>query len=244
MPGLVAEVADVLARGGVDLSRLGMAWARVAPSVALVPAFGLRAFPAPARVTLGLALALVVAPGLPGLGASSLVWPVALVVEAARGVPIAIAASAALWAATMAGGLIDDLRGARETSSLPSVESGATPLGALFALVAAVMFLESGGPARVLAALGRPDLGFSQPLLGALGNVIGGVELALAVATPLIVASMVVETASSLVARAASPAYIQPLLAPLRSLALLAVAALVLERMFELFALMIQSGTR
>lgn len=244
MPGLVGEVAEVLARGGVDLSRLGMAWARVAPSVALVPAFGLRAFPAPARVTLGLALALVVAPGLPGLGATSLAWPVALVVEAAKGVPIAIGAAATLWAATMAGGLIDDLRGARETSALPNVESGATPLGALFSILAAVLFLESGGPARVLSALGRPDLGFSQPLLGALANLIGGVELALAVAAPLVVASVVVEIASSLVARAASPAYIQPLLAPLRSLALLAVAALVLERMLELFALVIQSGKR
>ena len=244
--GLLGEVAEVLAKSGVDLSRLGLAWARVAPTVALVPAFGLRAFPAPARATLGLALALVVAPGLPGLTSTGLPWPVALVVEAARGLPIAIGASAALWAATMAGGVIDDLRGARESSSLPNVESGATPLGALLSLLAAIMFLEGGGPTRVLSALGRPDLGFSEPLIGAIANLSGGVEVALAVATPLLVASMVVEVASSLVARAASPAFIQPLLAPLRSIVLLGVTALVLERMLELIALLIsvQSGTR
>ena len=146
----------------------------------------------------------------------------------------------------MAGGVIDDLRGARESSSLPNVESGATPLGALLSLLAAIMFLEGGGPTRVLSALGRPDLGFSEPLIGAIANLSGGVEVALAVATPLLVASMVVEVASSLVARAASPAFIQPLLAPLRSIVLLGVTALVLERMLELIALLIsvQSVTR
>jgi type III secretory pathway component EscT len=83
-------------------------------------------------------------------------------------------------------------------------------------------------------------------LIGAIANLSGGVEVALAVATPLLVASMVVEVASSLVARAASPAFIQPLLAPLRSIVLLGVTALVLERMLELIALLIsvQSGTR
>lgn len=235
--GLLGEIAVVLAQSGVDLSKLGLAWARVAPSVALIPAFGLRAFPAPARVTLGLALAAVVAPGLPGLGQSGLPWPLALGVEAARGVPVAISASVALWAATMAGGVIDDLRGARETSGLPNVEAGATPLGALLSLLAAIVFLEGGGPARVVSALGRPDLGFAAPLLGATANLVGGIELALAVAAPLLVASMLIEVASALVARAASPAFIQPLLAPLRSLGLLAVAALVLERMLELLAL-------
>lgn len=237
MAGLLGEMADVLARSGVDLGRLGLAWARVAPSVALVPAFGLRAFPAPARATLALALAAVVAPGLPGLDASGHAWPVALMLEVAKGVPVAISASVALWAATMAGGVVDDLRGARETAGLPNVESGATPLGALLALLAAIVFLEGGGPARVVAALGRPELGFSGPLLGATANLVGGIELALAVATPLLVASIVIEVASSLVARAASPAFIQPLLAPLRSLGLLAVTALVLERMLELVAL-------
>ena len=237
MAGLIGEIADVLAKSGVDLTRLGLAWARVAPSVALVPAFGLRAFPAPARATLGLALAAVVAPGLPGLGPTRPAWPLAFALEVARGLPVAVSASVALWAATMAGGVVDDLRGARESAALPNVESGATPLGALMALLAALIFLEGGGPARVVAALGRPDLGFSQPLFGAAANLVGGIELALAVATPLLVASLVIEVASALVARAASPAFIQPLLAPLRSLGLLAVSALVLERMLELVAI-------
>jgi type III secretory pathway component EscT len=234
----LSEVAAVLGEGGVDLGRLGLAWARVAPSVALIPAFGLRAFPAPARATLALALAAVVAPGIPGLAPDGTAWPVALAVEVARGLPVALAASASLWAATMAGGVIDDLRGARESSALPTVEAGATPLGALMAVLVALVFLESGGPARVVAALASPDLAFSEPLAAAARNLVSGIGLALAVATPVLVASIVIEVASSLVARAASPAFIQPLLAPLRSLGLLAVTAVVLERMLELLALL------
>jgi hypothetical protein len=60
--------------------------------------------------------------------------------------------------------------------------------------------------------------------------------VALAIAAPVLAASIVVELASALIARAATPAFIQPLLAPLRSLVLLAVAALALDRMVELLA--------
>ncbi|MFO0571659.1 MAG: flagellar biosynthetic protein FliR [Polyangiaceae bacterium] len=235
MPGLIGEIAELFAKSGVDLARAGLAWARVAPSVALIPAFGLRAFPAPARAVLGLGLALSIAPGFaPPSGA----WPVALLSEVGKGLPIALGAAASLWAATMAGGVIDDLRGARESSGLPNVEAGASPLGSLFALLAGIAFLEGGGPARVLSALSRPDLDFASPWTRAVANLTSGVELSLAVATPLIVTALVVEVASSLVARAASPSYIQPLLAPLRSLTILAVLALVLERMLELLSIM------
>jgi type III secretory pathway component EscT len=189
---------------------------------------------------MGLALAAVAAPALSGLGQSTLAWPVAILVEAAKGVPVAIGASVSLWAATMAGGVIDDLRGGRESSALPNVESGATPMGALLAMLAAIVFLESGGPGRVVSALARPELGFAAPLAGATANLVASIELALAVAAPLLVASIVIEVASALVARAASPSFIQPVLAPLRSLGILAVTALVLERVLELLA---QSGT-
>jgi type III secretory pathway component EscT len=237
MPGLLQALGDVLEHGGVDLRALGFAWARAAPSVAVVPAFGLRALPAPARVTLAVAIGASVAPALVGIPAAHAPWPVALLGEMAKGVPVALTAAVALWAAGMAGGAVDDLRGGRETVALPHVEPGSTPTGALLSMLIAIVFLEGGGPARIASALARPDLAFGAPLLGAAHALVGGIELAIAVATPVLVASIVVEVTSALVARAASPAFIQPLLAPVRSLVLLAVAALVLERMTELVAL-------
>ena len=53
----------------------------------------------------------------------------------------------------MAGSLIDNLRGARETSELPTLEEPTPPLGALLGLLTALAFLESGGASRVAAAL-------------------------------------------------------------------------------------------
>jgi type III secretory pathway component EscT len=235
-PGLVDTLAAALEAGGLDLKMWGLAWARFAPTIALVPAFGLRAVPVPARIVLGLALAASIAPAVGSAIDPAQPWPVALLVEAARGLPVALAAAIALWAATMAGGLIDDLRGARERSGLPNVEPGATPTGALLSMLAAIIFLETGGPARVAHALSEPGLGFSDPLARATANLVSGIELAIAIAAPVVVVAIVVEVASALVARAAHPAYVQPILAPLRSIAILGVTALLLDRMLELIA--------
>jgi type III secretory pathway component EscT len=139
----------------------------------------------------------------------------------------------------MAGGVVDNLRGGREQVALPNVETGVTPTGALLSMLIAIAFFESGGPARVVTALSEPALEFREPLLRSAVNLANGVELAVAIAAPVLAASIVVEVASALVARAASPAFVQPLLAPLRSLAILGVAALVLERMVELLALLV-----
>jgi flagellar biosynthesis protein FliR len=242
MSGLLGELTTAFAKGGVDLAALGLGWARAAPSVTLVPAFGLRAMPAAARVTLAVAIGASAAPALAHLPHVPGPWPVALLVELAKGLPVAIAASVALWTATMAGGLVDDLRGGRESSNLPHVEQGATATGALTSMLVAIAFLESGGPARIAARIADPTLGFSEPLARAAANLASGVEMAVAVATPIVVASIVIEVSSALVARAASPAFVQPLLAPLRSLALLGVAALVLERMVGLLAVMAGRG--
>ena len=38
---LLETVVHALEGSGIDLSRLGLAWARVAPTVAIVPAFGI-----------------------------------------------------------------------------------------------------------------------------------------------------------------------------------------------------------
>lgn len=227
---IVAELAGLTALELIDLLR---SWARVAPVVLLVPAFGLRAVPAPTRVALGLALAVAATP-VALTTASSAPLAVQLTMEVLRGLPVALTAATALWVASMAGGLIDNLRGAQERVALPNVESGSTPVGALLSMLVALAFLKSGGPARVVAAVsesGPVDRALAAQIATTLAR---GVELAVAVAAPLLAVSIVIEVASALFARAASPAFVQPLLAPLRSFVVLAVIAVLLERIAEL----------
>ena len=224
-----------LAALGVDVRGWALAWARVAPALTLVPAFGLNALPAPTRAALGLALAVSIAPSLQPAQLSA-PFSIALLLEAARGLPVALAASGALWAAGMAGGLTDNIRGARETQALPVVDEDVSPLGALLSLLVSLLFLESGGAARVAAALASN----TAPSHGMLWQVALGltrsVELALAVAAPVVAVSIVVELANALIARSATPAHIAALLAPLRSVLILVAFALLFERMTTLLA--------
>ncbi|HTA89716.1 MAG TPA: flagellar biosynthetic protein FliR [Polyangiaceae bacterium] len=228
-------LAHALAGWVVDLRGWALAWARVTPALTLVPAFGLTALPAQSRAALGLALAVSIAPALQPASLSA-PFGVALLLEAARGLPVALSAAGALWAAGMAGGLTDNLRGARETQSLPVVDDDVSPLGALLSILVALVFLEGGGAARVVAALA-----LSPPVShGLLWQVAAGlthsVELALAVASPVVAVSIVAELSNALLTRAATPAHVAALLAPLRSVVILIAFALLFERMTSLLA--------
>jgi flagellar biosynthetic protein FliR len=245
VPSLLSTVADALTRSGFDLAAVGLAWARAAPAVAIVPAFGLRALPTPARAVIALALALTVFPALaplhwPGHGAalaSGTGWPLAALGEMALGLPVAVAAAVPLWAATMAGGVGDALRGGatQGSPSAPTVEGGATPLGVPLSILASAIFLASGGPARIALALAT-SVPEGHPVLAAVKDLTAGITLAVAIAGPLLAASVVIEVAGALVARAASPAQLHLLLAPLRALGLLVMLALSLERMAVVLA--------
>jgi len=233
MPTISADVAEALARSGIDVAALGLGWARALPCVAIVPAFGLRALPGPARAVIALALGAILLPAmapvtLEARGAPGR-WLVLAALEAARGLPVAIAASVPLWAATMAGGVADTMRGSQDSVASPAVEGRATPLGVALSLMAAAIFLNGGGAARVASALGQTAS--RGPLALAIANdLVAGVTLAVAIASPFLAAGIVVEVAAALIARAASPAQVHALTAPLRSLAALAIAALALER--------------
>lgn len=232
--GVVGTVAEALRQSGVDLSALGalgLSWARAMPAVTLVPAFGLRALPAPGRGVMALAFAALIFPALgPVARDASEPWPWLALVEVARGLPVALAAAVPLWAATMAGGVADALRGSQETPSVPTVEGRATPLGVPLSLLASTIFLATGGPARVVKALALHPVG-AHPLLAAADDLVGGITLAVALGGPLLAAAVVIEVAAALVARAAAPAQVHALLAPLRALGTLAVMAMVLERL-------------
>jgi type III secretory pathway component EscT len=220
-----------LARLGLDLAPLGLAWARVMPAVTLVPAFGLRALPAPARAVLGLAFADCIFPAIgPVAESPGMPWPLLVLGEVARGLPVAIAAAVPLWAATMAGGVADALRGSQETPTSPAVEGSATPMGIPLSLLASAIFLGTGGPARVVSALATRPVD-AHPLLAAADDLVGGITLAVALGGPLLAAAVVIEIAGAVIARAASPAQVHTLIAPLRALATLAITGVVFHRL-------------
>ena len=238
MPSLLESAADAIT--GVDSAtdwfRLALAWARAMPLVTLVPAFGLRALPGPARVVMGLALATAYFPAIvPVADEATRPWIVQALVQAARGLPVAIAAAVPLWAATMAGGVADALRGARETATSPVVEGTATPMGVPLSILASAIFLTTGGPARAAAALALQPAS-PNPFIAASGDLLAGIAFAIALAGPLLAAGVVLEVAGALIARAASPAQVHTLLAPLRALGVLAVTAIAFERIATVLA--------
>ncbi len=215
----------------LDLKAWALGWARALPAIALVPAFGLRALPLPARAALGLVMAATIAPSLRPLAERPEAWPWRLALEALTGLPVAIIAATALWVATMVGGLADNLRGAQARLALPNVESDASPLGALLGMLVAILFLETGGPAHLGAALAASGPLTTSAVVRSAEALVGGIEFTIAVAVPLVVTSLVVEVTALLVTRAAQPAPLGAVLAPLRSLALLGVLAILLDRM-------------
>ena len=220
-----------------DLAALGLAWARVMPTITLVPAFGLKALPSAARAILGVALAAAIYPALVPLVVAERgpPWFLLALEQILLGLPVALAAAIPLWAATMAGGLVDVLRGSPEGPGLATVEGKPSSFGVLLSLFASVVFLATGGAARAAGALATYTLP-ADPLVRAAHDIVAGIGLAIAIGGPLLAAAVVMELAFALVARAASPAQVHALLAPLRAIGLLTIVAVVLERLAALVA--------
>lgn len=230
---LIPEVARAFAESGVDLAALGLAWARVTPTVVLVPAFGLRAMPTPVRGVLGVMLAFCIYPAMaPVLNAQPQVpWIILALGEILRGLPVALAAAVPMWAATMAGGVADSLRGgSQDQKDVPVVEGKVTTLGIPLSLLASAIFLFTGGPSHVVSVLARGEFP-AHPLAVMANDVASGITLALALSGPLLAASIVIEVSGALIARAASPAQVTALLSPLRAFALLAMFGLAFDRL-------------
>jgi type III secretory pathway component EscT len=236
---MLEAVARYLQASGVDLVAWGLAFARVGPVLAIVPAFGLRAMSIPVRAGITLLLALVILPALRTPAQQESAIPALLLLEVARGTAIAVSAAVPLYVASMAGGVIDALRGAQELVSVPTVEGRTTPLGVLFSLLASALFLGMGGPARILGALVRGPFDLSHGPARIAEDLASGVAIAVALGAPLAAASIIVEIAAALIARAASPAHLHALLAPARSLLLLCVTAILLERIAGYLALVL-----
>ncbi len=231
MVPVLDAIAEALRRSGLDLPALGLAWARALPTVTLVPAFGLRALPAPGRPAMALALAACIFPALaPVAHDPATPWVAAAIVEVARGLPLAIAAAVPLWAATMAGGIADALRGTADVIDMPTVEERATPLAVLLSLLACALFLASGGPAAIATALATSPLE-GHGLKATADLLVSGIAMSVAIASPMIGASVVIELAAALVNRATSPTQTAAMIAPLRALGIVALFAVLLDRM-------------
>jgi type III secretory pathway component EscT len=138
----------------------------------------------------------------------------------------------------MAGGLADVVRvgSEPERASVPVVEVRSTPLATLLSLLASAIFLWTGGAARAVAALPRPEVS-TAPVLLATRDLVAGITLAVALGAPLLVASIVLEVGGALLARASFPAPVATLLAPLRALVVLVVLAVSVDRIAEAIAL-------
>lgn len=221
---------------GSDLRSFALAWARVMPVLTLVPMFGLSAVALPIRVVLGATMAAAIAPALAAAGNDGAPLWLALVREAASGVPVALATAVFLWIAVMVGGLADNLRGGRESAELPVLEEPGSPFSVLLAMLVSLAFLQTGGAERLAALLSEPRLHVTWAI--AAERLAQSLSLAVAIATPLLAGSVLLEIAGAFIARAASPAYVLPLLAPLRSLGVLLLLWVSLDRIVELLVLL------
>lgn len=238
MSGLVAEpslaqgLAALSAAWSEQLTALGVAWLRVLPLVLLVPAFGLSALPFAARVVFAAALGLGAAPALVGVahpGEPSLELAVR---ELLLGTPFALGTATLLWAATMAGDFFAEVNGSSEPTLFATVPGPSSAYGTLLSLLASLAFLELGGPGRAvkaLAALGVAHTDLRQLLTLVVQQVGDAIDLAVMIALPLVGVALAVQVAWALWLRLAQPLALAGLLPALRSLAVLAVFALLFQ---------------
>ncbi|HEX4477383.1 MAG TPA: flagellar biosynthetic protein FliR [Polyangiaceae bacterium] len=232
-PGLVDAIVAVARASGQDLAAWGIAWARVMPTVLIVPAFGLGLLPAEFRVAMGLALATAIAPSVHPV-ATGIAWPAVIAVEAVRGVPVAIAAAVSLWAATVAGGTADTAIGtARLRADSGLAAGGHTPLAVLFGLLAAMLFLELGGATRIALRLATLGTGAEVPLAAAVRNLSVGIDVAASVGAPLLVVGLTFDVTLALASRELPALRGETFVAPLRTLVVLVATAAVFDRVVE-----------
>ena len=226
---LIEVLLGELARSGIDPTRWALAWARLIPSLVLIPALGLPAFPLGLRVVFALMLGASVAPALlpPPSGATTLVT---LASELARGVPVALSVAICVWGATMAGNLIDELRGGLSSSRSPFDTEARAPFGVLMSLAAAVAFFQLGGPARLAQALAEARPLADQDVRTVALALAHGVQFSVVLSGPLLALVPFVELVHALAARATHPLAIGVVFGPLKAVGLLAVAALLLDR--------------
>lgn len=231
------ELATVTLRefreSGLDLSAWSMASARMLPTVLIVPAFGAGFLPIAVRFGIGVALAASIAPVMQGPPAGSVLSTpsfLALIGEALRGVPVAVAAASSLWAAMVAGGLADT------TLPLPSRRSRAAtgPLSGLLGLAASVVFLETAGPERVAERLSSTLVPLAAVRAG-VRDLTAGLDVGVSLALPILVVALTMDVAVALAERELPLGKSLPS-ASIRTLAVLVASSALFDSTLELLA--------
>lgn len=220
------------------LGDLALAYALAFPCIALLPFFGLRNLPFGVRAAFSLVLTGTITPFLIVQGASddpSNSWVRYLF----SGLPVALTASSAIWAATMAGNLLETLQRGRPSNTS---ERQFEPLGVMFSLAAMVGFLQLGGPSRLCAALQATSVLGLRPLLGVasrpillswLRPIISGISVAISVAAPLLAVHILSAIFDGIFLRTTRPSAGVPPLRGLIALGHLTIVALLLDRIVE-----------
>ena len=135
---LFDTLARELARSGIDPVAWALGAARLLPSVVLIPVFGLRALPIFGQILFALILAVAAAPAVQPVMTTDAPWLITLLTQALGGLPVAVSTATTLWVASMAGNLLDELRGGAASAS-PSLisDSEVSPLGSCLRLAPA-----------------------------------------------------------------------------------------------------------
>jgi type III secretory pathway component EscT len=200
---------------------LALGAARSVPIVLLVPGFGGRALPLPLRVAIGLLLASFSLPHLTSGAVAPLLrapgpatWILLAAREALVGATVGLVVSFFFRAAEAAGGLVDVVRGASIAEVLaPDSGARSSPTGALYLLLATVIFLELGGIGRLAVALAssyealplgggpRSPAGLEWQLQLVLAASAKLLESAVGLAAPVIVALLLADIALGVVGR-------------------------------------------
>jgi type III secretory pathway component EscT len=189
-------------------------------------------------VVAALALAASTAPALGVVDVPDAPWITTLLSQVAIGLPLAVGAAGTLWVASMAGNTIDQLTAQRHPRrAFDMADTAVSPLGVLLSLGAAIAFFSLGGPARIVGALAAASQPSAPVVREVVVGLVQGIRVAVLLAAPLLVLVAFFELLAGLWARLASPLNVIRGLGPARSVLIVAVVALLLDRIFEALAL-------
>jgi flagellar biosynthetic protein FliR len=241
-----------LAVGETTVSAFLLAVARTAGFVLITPPFNTRSVPVQARVGLALALALPVldalTPTAPALS-SSLLLP-QIVLQAATGLALGFLVMAAVATVQAAGDLLDTVGGFSISMALdPLMLVQTSVLGRLHQITAVTLLFVTDGHLLIVHGLTRGvrlDAGGLSSWNGAaeaaeqqLGAVFLG---ALQISAPIVAAMLVADLALGLLTRAAPALNAFSLAYPVKILFTLLLAGLVIARLPEALADLVQNA--
>lgn len=239
----------------MDALYLGILLAgRILPVVFLVPAFGGKRLPIPAKLGLVACLVIAVYPqaGFSGPAPGGILYVGLLLKELAVGSVLALAGSCLFEGMRIGGQLIDGFRGsAGAYAYVPHSDERTSPVGDLHLLLCILVFFAAGGPALFLRAfqhslVSLPVCSFpavsqgSQAADLALTVTAQAIRMGVSIAFPAAVALLVADMLLGFMNRTAPQIQVFFLGMPLRAVVGILAVILTLDRSVERFVLSLQ----